>query len=59
MTNETSSVGPGLSRPLKELIPRPSAEQFRTAIRILGLVDAVQERISRESAARNTSGEAA
>jgi hypothetical protein len=49
----------GLSRPLKELIDWPSPDQFRTIARVLGLVDAVQERLTREAAERKNTGEAA
>ncbi|MEV0382299.1 hypothetical protein [Nonomuraea sp. NPDC050643] len=59
MTSDNSPERRGLSRPLKELIPQPSAEQFRTVIRILGLVEAVQRRLDREVAQRKTPGEAA
>jgi hypothetical protein len=45
-----------LSRPLIELIGIPGPEQLRTIARILGLVDAVEQRPERE---RKTAGEAA
>ncbi|MGA4989970.1 hypothetical protein [Nonomuraea bangladeshensis] len=48
----STAAGQGLSRPLKELIARPTPEQFRTAARILGLVDAVQKRLDLEAAQR-------
>lgn len=38
----------GLSRPLIELIDLPSPDQCRTIVRVLGLVDVVQQRLDRE-----------
>ena len=49
-TSDKSASGRGLSRPLKELIEWPSDEQFRTIARVLGLVEAVEQRLSRDYA---------